>query len=264
MRSMLLFMFVTSLPLGADEGPPPPPLLEDRIDEGSAPPQQLPPATKPTPTTMSTTTPMQTTTTDPRPVTLPPPLRSGAVVGAVTGGVAAGIGATAGAVLLLVTEVQAFLPDIFFIGMVLSSSSLASLMAGLVVVALVVPHPGFDEFAGVAACSAIGGAATWLLLAGGAGGGAGCDPGGCARSVNCAHTGASSRSDSNSSRGIPAAAGGGLGALGGLGLGALLVYLNDENAAAQSYRVGAAVGLMAGAVVGGAIGGAIVGFAVGE
>jgi hypothetical protein len=187
----------------------------------------------------------------------PPLLPGGPVLGAALGGFGALAGASVGAVLLFSTDFAAAVPEVFFLGIVLSTPALASLIAGFVVTALVVPHPDFDDFASVAACSAVGCVGTWLILALGFGGGlSGCNPSGCGSGADVC--GGSKGGDGT--RGLPAAAGAGLGAIAGLGLGAFVALAGTGVDDAERLKPAAAIGIVVGGFVGGAIGGAIVGF----
>lgn len=274
---VFLVMLTAATGVYAQEPLPPPPLLSDTVDAppvGDPPPppdDPTPPKRSPKPRSLrshrSTTPPPEVAT----PVVVSTgfgPLWAGSL-GAVGGAVGAGAGA-----MLLLTGALVLLPDIVLLAAVVSTPALAALVAGLLVVAMGVPHPTLDDFGTVAACSAAGCAGTWLVLLLGFGGGAGCNPGGCGDP--CSGTqgcngfsstrAAGAPSGHRSDIAMPAAAGAGIGALAGLLAGVAVGY-GLENAGALNpesvnQRAGAAVGLVAGGLVGGAVGGIIVGFDV--
>jgi len=263
----------------AQEPLPPPPLLSDTVDApvgDPPPPPEAPPAPKPKPKPKRSLRAARPTSPPPE-VATPVVVSTGAgpLWAGSLGGVGGAVGAGAGAMLLL-TGALVLVPDIVLVAAIISTPALASLVAGLLVVAMAVPHPTVDDFGTVAACSAAGCAGTWLVLLLGFGGGAGCNPGGCgdpcsgtrgcdgfsSGGTRAAGAPAGHRSDIA----MPAAAGAGIGALAGL-LAGLAVGYSLENPgalspASVSQRTGAAVGLVAGGLVGGAIGGMVVGFDV--
>ncbi len=261
---LLAFLGVVAVAAGgahAEEGPPPPPAVLDEWYEEPAPvpepsePDVVPvtpvPPAKPAPVTPA---PEPSTTT----TTLPElPLLGGPFLGAVVGGVGSALGAAGGAVVLW-SGAAAALPDLALFAVVVSTPALAALVAGLLVVALIVPHPGIDDFTSVVACSAVGCLGTWLILALAIGGGAsGCNPGGCGNGCGSGDPfGGSGGGGDN--RGMPAAAAAGIGAIVGLGAGAL-VGLGYDDSSQTPMKLGASVGLVDGGLIGGAVGGFIVG-----
>lgn len=257
MRLLLLLLCLGASAAAAEEGPPPPPVVLDEWVDPADPPAKPPTPAKPPEKKAEQNPETKAPAADPPVEILSPPLFSGPLLGATLGGVGAVAGASVGAVLLLSADFAAGVPELFFLGVVLSTPALASLIAGFVVTALVVPHPGFDDFASVAACSAIGCVGTWLILALGFGGGlSGCNPSGCNSCNSCGPGGGGGDGD----RGLPAAAGAGLGAIAGLGVGAFAVYAATGVDDVERMKPGAAIGILVGAFIGGAIGGAIVGF----
>lgn len=169
---------------------------------------------------------------------------SGAVIGA-----SVGVG-------FLLSDYAVQVPDFVALIGVLSVPALSALAAGSLVLALVVENPTADEFGGVLACSALGCAGTWFILALGLGGG--CNPGSCGSSPTCGDN--CLDGGSGGDRGLPAAAAAGIGSLAGLMLGGLLANSSAEGDV-DALRVYAAVGLMTGAVLGGGVGGLITGVA---
>jgi hypothetical protein len=251
--------------VAAEEGPPPPPLPLDEWIDPAADPTDPAPATTPTPApdppsttpaapAASTSTSTTTSTTN----GLPGLELGGPVWGTLVGVSGAVLGASVGVGFLL-SDYAVQVPDFVAIIGVLSVPALSALAAGSLVLALVVENPTADEFGGVLACSALGCAGTWFVLALGLGGG--CSPGSCGNSPNCGDSCLDGGSNSNSSdRGLPAAAAAGIGSLAGLLLGGLVANSSAEGDV-DALRVYAAVGLMAGAVLGGGVGGFITGVA---
>ena len=273
---VVMVMLTAVTDVRAQEPLPPPPLLSDTVDAppvGDPPPPPDDPTPPPKPKSLRS---HRSTTPSPEVSTPVVSTGFGPVWAGSLGAVGGAVGAGAGAMLLL-TGALVLLPDIVLLAAVVSTPALAALVAGLLVVAMGVPHPTIDDFGSVAACSAVGCAGTWLVLLLGFGGGAGCNPGGgcgdpCSGTQGCntfssgGTRAAGAPSGHRSDIAMPAAAGAGIGALAGLLAGVAVGYALESPAAlsAESFnqRAGAAVGLVAGGLVGGAVGGIIVGFDV--